>query len=197
MIHDGVSVAKSAGFELRPDTENGTCTVEIDKLATFHDIRNLGHGRATVFAMVLAAGALAMKLFNFPVTRSTIAVSNSGAKAFYSHIGYQKDRGLEHGGLGGAFLVPVVISGVEEEPEVPTTAAAEAPADSAGDDREEAKAAGSAAPAEAGTDGRNQQGSSTQIRAEQLKERYALAALVRAFDFIILLFIVYRIFHLG
>ena len=37
VIHDGVSVAKSAGFELRPDTENGTCTVEIDKLATFHD----------------------------------------------------------------------------------------------------------------------------------------------------------------
>ena len=197
MIHDGNSVAKSAGFELRPDAENETCTVEIDKVATFHDLKNLGHGRATVFAMVLAAGALAMKLFNFPVTRSTIAVSNSGAKAFYSHIGYQTDRGLERGGLGGAFLVPVVISGVEEEPEVPTTAAAEAPADSAGDDREEASAAGSAAPAKAGTDGRSQQGSSTQIRAEKLKERYALAALVRAFDFINLLFIVYRIFHLG
>ena len=142
--------------------------------------------------MILAAGALAMKLFNLPVTLSTIAVSNSSAKAFYSRIGYQKDRGLEHGGLGGAFLVPVDISGVEEEPEVPTTAAAEAPADSAGDDREEANAAGSAAPAKAGTDGRSQQGSSTQIRAEKLKERYALAALVRAFDFIILLFIVLR-----
>ena len=171
VIHDGVSVAKSAGFELRPDTENGTCTVEIDKLATFHDIRNLGHGRATVFAMVLAAGALAMKLFNLPVALSTIAVSNSNAKAFYSRIGYQKDRGLEHGGLGGAFLVPVVISDVEEELEAPTTVATEAPADSARDDREEADAAGSAAPAEAGTEGRSQQDSSKKKRAEQLRER--------------------------
>ena len=59
-MYDRDSVAKSAGFELRPDAENGTCTVEIDKLATFHNIRNLGHGRATVFAMVLAAGALAI-----------------------------------------------------------------------------------------------------------------------------------------
>jgi hypothetical protein len=176
VIHDGVSVAKSAGFELRPDTENGTCTVEIDKLATFHDIRNLGHGRATVFAMVLAAGALAMKLFNLPVTLSTVAVSNSNAKAFYSRIGYQKDRGLEHGGLGGAFLVPVVISDVEEEPEAPTTAATEAPADSARDDREEADAAGSAAPAEAGTEGRSQQDSSKQKRAEKLRERWALTS---------------------
>ena len=171
MIHDGESVAKSAGFELRPDTENGTCTVEIDKLATFHDIRNLGHGRATVFAMVLAAGALAMKLFNLPVTLSTIAVSNNSAKAFYSRIGYQKDRGLERGGLGGAFLVPVVISDVEEELEAPTTVATEAPADSARDDREEADAAGSAAPAEAGTEGRSQQDSSKKKRAEQLRER--------------------------
>ena len=43
VMYDRDSVAKSAGFELRPDAENGTCTMEIDKLATFHDIRNLGH----------------------------------------------------------------------------------------------------------------------------------------------------------
>ena len=42
VMYDRDSVAKSAGFELRPDAENGTCTVEIDKLATFHNHTKTG-----------------------------------------------------------------------------------------------------------------------------------------------------------
>ena len=162
VIHGGIQVARSAGFELVPGVgdEEGSCSVDIDKLATYNDLKNLGHGRATTLGMVLAGGFISTKILGLKVTSSAIGVSNSDAKPFYQHIGYRKDPGLERGGRGGAFLVDVEIIDVAATTAMSKAAAAVAAAAEDSDPQD------SDLDSDSGSEDRKE------ARAEMLEERY-------------------------
>ena len=90
IVYEGAVVQSSAGIELRPEIGQ----VVIEHMGTQHYLKQKGHGRAIVFAMILAGSHILERYFNTELLESVIETPSTQSSPFYRHIGFYKKKNL-------------------------------------------------------------------------------------------------------